>query len=136
MYGLPGSEHEKRTEHGRDEGAPVTAARTFARHALETDGYAVVRTASGTRPADQVAWRERELRFILVRRVRQHCPASGVAARFAPEIAALRGFPLPDGFTCTAELWLYHRLEGFRRYRVFRGGFMELHAERTPSRSA
>lgn len=114
----------------------MTAARTFARQALEADGFTVVRSASGPRPIDLVAWRERELRFILVRRVRQHRPAAGVAARFAPELAALRGFPLPDGFTCTAELWLCHRLEGFRRYRVFRGGIMELHQERASSRSA
>ncbi len=73
----------------------MTAALTFARQALEAEGYTVVRSLAGVRPIDLVAWRERELRFILVRQVRQHPPAAGVAARFAPEIAVLRGFPPP-----------------------------------------
>lgn len=103
----------------------MTAARTFARQALEAEGFAVVRSANGARPVDLVAWRERDLRFIIVRRVRQHRPAPAVATRFAPELAALRALPLPGGYACTAELWLYHRLEGFRQFRVFQGGMME-----------
>jgi len=111
----------------------LTAARTFAQQALEADGYTVVRSASGTRTVDLVAWQAQKVRFILVRRVREHRPASVVAVRFAAEIATLREIPLPDGYTCTAELWLFHRPDGFRRYRVYRGGIMEAGSGRQPA---
>jgi Holliday junction resolvase len=91
----------------------------LARDLLRDQGYEVVRSAGAYSPVDLVAWKgDQSLLFIRTTRSRRvFADIVEMAARFRPEIAALRRMPrLPY---LSVQLWVYYNHEGWRFYDVF-----------------
>lgn len=108
--------------------SPTTRSRKnayAARDILRGSGHLVIHNTSILPPVDIIAWQEGgDPLLVQVRRTRRPLVnAHDVARRFHTDLGQLRGLSKPRN--ARLQVWLFHKLAGWKTYDVYPGGIME-----------
>jgi hypothetical protein len=87
---------------------------------LESGGYRTIRVAGTIRPFDIIAWKDRQILFLVIRRSR-----AGALSVYADTIRDLAGQVNDESIPGMVQFWIFRSQHWFR-YRILPGGAVPL----------